>query len=139
MTEAEEIIIEEINHAFDDVKPVKNNYNVKSWHEFTDGWLEENADIFMYFSHEDELFLLPAFLCYLLRNFRTASQSSIYIKIESTLREYSKNKDVDSFKFALTNAQFRSIKKFIKHYRYNMPVNIDEDQWDKTLKDWKKE
>ncbi len=139
MTESEEIIIEEINCAFNDVKQVKNNYDVESWCEFTDSWLEENTDKFMYFSHKDELFLLPAFLCYLLRNFRSASQSSMYIKIEGTLREYSKNKGVDSFKFALTNAQFRSIKKFIKHYRDNMPVNIDKDQWDKTLKDWKRE
>ena len=139
MAEAEEIIIEKINRAFGGVKPVKNDYEVESWREFTDDWLEVNVDKFMYYSHEDELFLLPAFLCCLLRNFRTASQSSMYINIESTLREYSKHKVEDSFKFVLTDAQFKSIEEFIKHYRYNMSVNIDEEQWDKTLKNWKRE
>jgi len=142
MAEAEEIIIDLINRAFDGIKPIVNDYQVESWREFTDEWIEENKDIFMYYSHDDELFLLPAFLCYLLRNFRTASQSTMYITIEGTLectlREYSKCTRKDCFKYSLTNAQFSAIKAFIKHCRYNMPVNIDKEQWGKILKGWKR-
>ena len=78
MSKTESIIEAKITKAFSGIKPKSYNFNFSAWPEFTDSWLEENEDLFLYHSHEDELFLLPAFLCYLLRNFRTTLDSVIY-------------------------------------------------------------
>ena len=136
MEKAESIIEEKIAKAFSDVKSLSHNLEYDSWRDIPDGWLEKNADLFLYYSNEDELFLLPAFLCYLLRNFRSSHQHTIYSHISGTLREYSKSKVAGCFKLSITNEQFFAIRAFIKHLRYNQPMNMDVEEWEKTLKDW---
>lgn len=136
MDQAEAIISEKIHAAFLEVRSVDNDSGFCEWQEISDTWIEENEDIFLYYSHKDELFLLPAFMCYLLRTAKQTPQSTIYEHISNTLREYSKNKTEVGFKNKLSNKQFSAVRAFIKHFTHNQNVNIDSEQWNKTLRDW---
>ena len=136
MKQAEQIVLEKIETAFSGVQSSDKSIEYCSWKQIPDKWIEENEKVFFYHSHPNAYFLLPAFLCYLLRNFESTLDSQIYMNIEGTLREYSKQKKEGSFKLRLDNAQFSAIKAFIKHYLNNQPVNIDRESWSKILESW---
>ena len=136
MNQAELIVTEKISEAFNGVKPKTGAYDFESWQEIPDSWLSENEDIFAYYSHADELFLLPAYLCFLLRTDKDDPESQIYMNISNTLTQYSKEKTVSCFKNSLSVEQFSAVKAFLKHFTHNKSVNLDLEQWNKTLSNW---
>lgn len=136
MEQAEAIVAQQITDAFNGVATNEVGHTFKDWQEIPNSWIEENEDMFAYYSHSDELFLLPAYMCYLLRTDRSFPESTIYLNICNTLREYSKEKSNSCFKNRLTDQQFYAVRAFIKHFTHNKAVNLDLDQWAKTLSNW---
>ena len=136
MSQSELHIINKIKLAFREVESVDAELCYKSWTKIPDEWILSNSELFAYYSHPNDMFLLPAFMCYLLRNFRDSLNSPIYMYIEGTLGAYSKEKNERSFKYKVSNAQFSAIAAFIKHYLHNQPCNIDRDSWEKNHKRW---
>ena len=123
MDQAESIVAEKIKTAFEGVKPSDGSYSYESWQEMPDTWLTENEDLFAYYSHADELFLLPAYMCYLLRTDKVNPESQIYMNISGTLTQFSKEKSSSCFKNSISIEQFSAVKAFIRHFTHNKSVN----------------
>ena len=136
MNQAELLVAEKIRAAFKGVKPKADAYEFETWQEIPDSWLSANEDLFAYYSRTDELFLLPAYLCFLLRTDKDNPESQIYMNISNTLTEYSKEKSTSCFKNSLSDEQFSALKAFIKHFTHNKSDNLDLEQWNKTLSNW---
>lgn len=135
MRQAEEIIFDKISHAFECVSSISNEF--ECWQDIPDDWIEQ-SDAFLWAGNDDELFLLPAFLTYLLRHIDKAVNGEVWLNIELALREFSKQKKPDSFKMTLTNKQFLAIKSFIKHISHNIAYEFDKEDWLKTLESWQR-
>jgi len=125
-------IIRDLKHTFKDVESTDTQFPYKSWFEIPDDWISSNSELFAYYSHPDEMFLLPAFMCYMLRNFDDSLYSSIYMHILGTLGEYSKEKKKGAFKYKINDAQFLAIGAFINYYRHK----TDDESWKRNSKRW---
>lgn len=137
MRQAEQIVFEKIAHAFDGVSSTFNEFEFSRWQDIPDSWITK-SDAFLFSGHDDERFLLPAFLGYLLRHIDTVENESTWLNIEMTLRAFSKEKKADSFKMKLTNNQFSAITAFIQHVAHNVAPDFDKADWLKTLESWQR-
>jgi hypothetical protein len=136
MDQSEERLINKISNSFSDVN-IESEY--QSWMQIPDNWIENNVYVFEEANNVDKeiFYYLPAYMRYVLKTFRKNSQSMVYLKTLDTLSEYGKCKHELGVKYMLNNSQLKAVREFLKHLRYNQPANIDIEQLDRIIKNWK--
>lgn len=125
---AEEIIINKIFCAFG------------SREALSDEWIISNEYIFEEVNAEEAVKYLPSYMVYVLRTFRSNTQSMVYMQVLWALNEYSKCKDKSNtylgLWFLLSKEQRASVMAFLEHLLHNQPANVDAAEIRKIVKRW---